>query len=505
MEEDYISFLVYDSEGDIIRTGECLESLLADQANTVEGETVVENPQPGVITDVTHYWDGTAFVEYPPSPGDWAIFDHVNEVWTDPRPTNHDDDFNANDYSFDATYYVIPETNTLKWEAGVARRDNGRYAEEQPFLGGEWSWTEGVVYIYYDWDLATFVAAPVISAAYVTPRRILVGEYRGGDRFIDSLTQTAVDGARVYSNTLNGRSIETGTLQPFKLSNIDFYNFVANPDFDPNFRDWIETNPTQISRSHIDASEDPDWDYDKVRFTDSVSGWGERSGSVYCAPVKVEEKDVYRLSICIKGSDYYQYFTVGWAYSDQIVSDPTALSFVFGSWANAPIALNHVIKETITIPPGIKYLYPIVRLSLTGGGYGELSRLICRPLLGSEILSKLRVPQYYYTESQGVTTLISSRNTAGSSFIVTGTLQADENGEIHMCYLTQLNGDGNLEQTVFSYTGLVPGSIHYERRISTTSATSMARVGFQLYTGSSVPVKGSFIRMEVMEMRSGSL
>ncbi|MGN7870962.1 hypothetical protein [Paracoccus sp. 22332] len=66
--------------GSILWTNLCELGLLTDQAS--EGQIAVLLPE-GVADD-THYWDGAAFVPYPPRPGDWAVWNGA--FWTDPRP-----------------------------------------------------------------------------------------------------------------------------------------------------------------------------------------------------------------------------------------------------------------------------------------------------------------------------------------------------------------------------------------------------------------------------------
>lgn len=57
-----INFIVYNTAGEIVRTGGCPASQLEYQAG--EGETVVENT--GGWNDEEHYWDGVQFTTKPP-------------------------------------------------------------------------------------------------------------------------------------------------------------------------------------------------------------------------------------------------------------------------------------------------------------------------------------------------------------------------------------------------------------------------------------------------------
>ena len=66
-------------------TGEELRSLWLSneedlESNVAEGETLVEGTYPG-----NAYWNGTAWITKPASPGTWAIWDTTAKVWVDPR------------------------------------------------------------------------------------------------------------------------------------------------------------------------------------------------------------------------------------------------------------------------------------------------------------------------------------------------------------------------------------------------------------------------------------
>lgn len=65
--------------GVISRTGVCTENEFDLQAGP--GEQTLVAPQG--VTDVTHYWNGEAFIEYPPCPGNTFVW--TGTEWADPR------------------------------------------------------------------------------------------------------------------------------------------------------------------------------------------------------------------------------------------------------------------------------------------------------------------------------------------------------------------------------------------------------------------------------------
>lgn len=75
-----ISFCVINTgTGVISRTGICTENEFDLQAGP--GEQTLVAPQG--VTDVTHYWNGEAFIEYPPCPGNTFVW--TGTEWADPR------------------------------------------------------------------------------------------------------------------------------------------------------------------------------------------------------------------------------------------------------------------------------------------------------------------------------------------------------------------------------------------------------------------------------------
>ncbi|SEU03422.1 hypothetical protein [Paracoccus homiensis] len=72
-------YAVVDANGVVRRIGQCDPAALGAQA--APGEFLVL--EPGQISDDTHYWSGTEFVDYPPRPGEWAVWD--GSQWVDPR------------------------------------------------------------------------------------------------------------------------------------------------------------------------------------------------------------------------------------------------------------------------------------------------------------------------------------------------------------------------------------------------------------------------------------
>lgn len=75
-----ISFCVINTgTGVISRTGVCTENEFDLQAGP--GEQTLVAPQG--VTDVTHYWNGEAFIEYPPCPGNTFVW--TGTEWADPR------------------------------------------------------------------------------------------------------------------------------------------------------------------------------------------------------------------------------------------------------------------------------------------------------------------------------------------------------------------------------------------------------------------------------------
>lgn len=73
--------VIREATGAILRIGTGEIDSLADQHDH-ETEIVVA-PVPEGVGDDTHFWDGEWFAEYPPRPGDWAVWDGA--AWTDPR------------------------------------------------------------------------------------------------------------------------------------------------------------------------------------------------------------------------------------------------------------------------------------------------------------------------------------------------------------------------------------------------------------------------------------
>lgn len=80
MSTNSTAYAVIDTIGVIVRQGMCSAASLALQAG--DGETLIQGPLEG-ISDSTHYWDGSEFVEYPERPGTWAEWD--GQQWIDPR------------------------------------------------------------------------------------------------------------------------------------------------------------------------------------------------------------------------------------------------------------------------------------------------------------------------------------------------------------------------------------------------------------------------------------
>lgn len=77
---DRATYAVISTTGVILRIGNCSQSDLQLQAG--DGETLVQGPLSDVSDD-THYWNGSEFLELPPSPGDWAEWNGTE--WIDPR------------------------------------------------------------------------------------------------------------------------------------------------------------------------------------------------------------------------------------------------------------------------------------------------------------------------------------------------------------------------------------------------------------------------------------
>lgn len=77
--------------GEIVQTGQA--PTFADLLDMeIQGATIV--PSADWVDDARHYWNGDAFVEFPPRPGPWAVWD--GSEWFDPRtPEDHEAELRA--------------------------------------------------------------------------------------------------------------------------------------------------------------------------------------------------------------------------------------------------------------------------------------------------------------------------------------------------------------------------------------------------------------------------
>ncbi|WP_347140820.1 hypothetical protein [Paracoccus sp. SSK6] len=196
-----VRFAVVDATGDILWIGQCPEEELPLQA--YEPDHVVIANVPETVADDTHYYkDG--FIQYPPKPGPWAVFDHDNEIWIDTRSPNKDDDFDQNDYSVDVE--VSLSGDVLSWGAFVASRNNGIYVEAKTVGPGAINFAGNPVLIGYDWDSNAIKSYPDFANFYTGSRRILLGEFRGSGSYIPA------------ANLINGNRVGAGTVETKQIA-----------------------------------------------------------------------------------------------------------------------------------------------------------------------------------------------------------------------------------------------------------------------------------------------
>ena len=200
LEVPMVTYAVIDSQGDILRIGECEEGQHTLQAES--GQTVLLNP-PSNVTDESHYYKNGAYKPYPTKPGSYSVFNYTTETWTDTRSADRNLDFDLADYTIEPTWTVSGNTVTLA--AFTAVRDNGVYSESKARSAATVTYVDKPLFVSYLWDSNSYGAYSDYKTAVSSSRRFLIGELRGPDEFIPSNVLT--DGSRVAANSINSRQV----------------------------------------------------------------------------------------------------------------------------------------------------------------------------------------------------------------------------------------------------------------------------------------------------------
>mgnify|MGYP003624387063 CR=1 FL=1 len=154
--------------------------------------------------NITYYYQVVAFDLFTDNPLNYDDFTQESVVST------YDTIEGAPTYKNTSVDFYKVATNTIGWTTGTAFKSGSFATESKTIPAGQYAWTSGNRYIYFDYDAGTVKNTTALSVA-LEPGMILLGKYAGGNNIYNGTKDIIVDGNTIVAGSLAASRFVTGT------------------------------------------------------------------------------------------------------------------------------------------------------------------------------------------------------------------------------------------------------------------------------------------------------